>query len=334
MWYNKDVLIFNYLYMKFLTPILLAILLVFAILGWIAWSPAISAVCIFLWIFLIALSVRIVQPNTVRTVEFLGKYNRVLRQGFHLIVPVLEQTKLQTLFRRNFPVEVQGVTSDNVTAYIGLNVIYYVEDDRNDSMQWAIYRSIYSIDDHRTMIKSTIDEQLRAMIVSFTHKEIFNKREEIWEEIEERLREKLSTFGFRLDSIQVRDVELDKKVMEAMNKVVETEKLKEAAMNEAEAKKILQVKEAEAEKESKILLWEGMAGQRMKIAEWFKESVDLIKQTDDSLNAEKVLQFLLDSSRIETLGNIWAKDNSKIIYLNEDLEWRASKLMSGSEIMN
>ena len=108
MWYNKDVLIFNYLCMKFLTPILLAILLVFAILGWIAWSPAISAVCIFLWIFLIALSVRIVQPNTVRTVEFLGKYNRVLRQGFHLIVPVLEQTKLQTLFRRNFPVEVQG----------------------------------------------------------------------------------------------------------------------------------------------------------------------------------------------------------------------------------
>lgn len=334
MWYNKRVLIFNYLCMKFLTPILLAILLVFAILGWIAWSPAISAVCIFLWIFLIALSVRIVQPNTVRTVEFLGKYNRVLRQGFHLIVPVLEQTKLQTLFRRNFPVEVQGVTSDNVTAYIGLNVIYYVEDDRNDSMQWAIYRSIYSIDDHRTMIKSTIDEQLRAMIVSFTHKEIFNKREEIWEEIEERLREKLSTFGFRLDSIQVRDVELDKKVMEAMNKVVETEKLKEAAMNEAEAKKILQVKEAEAEKESKILLWEGMAGQRMKIAEWFKESVDLIKQTDDSLNAEKVLQFLLDSSRIETLWNIWTRDNSKLIYLNEDLEWRASKLMSGSEIMN
>ncbi|MBB1564492.1 hypothetical protein HG430_000425 [Candidatus Gracilibacteria bacterium] len=334
MGYNKDVLIFNYLCMKFLTPILLAILLVFAILGGIAGSPAISAVCIFLGIFLIALSVRIVQPNTVRTVEFLGKYNRVLRQGFHLIVPVLEQTKLQTLFRRNFPVEVQGVTSDNVTAYIGLNVIYYVEDDRNDSMQGAIYRSIYSIDDHRTMIKSTIDEQLRAMIVSFTHKEIFNKREEIGEEIEERLREKLSTFGFRLDSIQVRDVELDKKVMEAMNKVVETEKLKEAAMNEAEAKKILQVKEAEAEKESKILLGEGMAGQRMKIAEGFKESVDLIKQTDDSLNAEKVLQFLLDSSRIETLGNIGAKDNSKIIYLNEDLEGRASKLMSGSESMN
>jgi hypothetical protein len=80
-----------------------------------------------------------------------------------------------------------------------------------------------------------------------------------------------------------------------------------------------------------------MAGQRMKIAEGFKESVDMIKMSDDTLNAEKVLQFLLDSSRIETLGNIGSHENSKLIYLNEDLEGRkgekAGKLVAGSEIM-
>jgi regulator of protease activity HflC (stomatin/prohibitin superfamily) len=103
-------------------------------------------------------------------------------------------------------------------------------------------------------MKAAIDEQLRAMMVSFTHKEIFGKREEIGEAIEERLRDKLRQFGYTLDSIQVRDVKLDPQVMNAMNKVVETQKFKEAAMNEAEAKKIMQVKEAEAEKESKILL--------------------------------------------------------------------------------
>jgi hypothetical protein len=57
------------------------------------------------------------------------------------------------------------------------------------------------------------------------------------------------------------------------------------------------------------------------------------------LNAAAILQFLLDSSRIETLGNIWAKDNAKLVYLNEDLEWRwvnsarESKLIAGSEII-
>ncbi len=289
-------------------------------------------------IVLAALSIRIVRPNTVMVVELFGKYNRTLRPGLHFIIPFIEWTRSQTLYRKNFPVEVNGITKDNVTSNIWLNVIYYVEDDEIDNRDGNIFKSIYNIDDPRTMMRSTIDEQLRAMIVNFTHKNIFEKREEIGQNIESRLRVKLSTFWYRLDSIQVRDISLESTVMAAMNKVVETEKLKEAALNEAEAEKIMKVKEAEAEKESKVLLWEGMAGQRMKIAEWFKESVDLIKQTDDSLNAEKVLDFLLDSSRIETLGSIWEHQNSKLIYLNEDLEWRKSKsreekLIAWSDIM-
>ena len=54
------------------------------------------------------------------------------------------------------------------------------------------------------------------------------------------LRIKLSSFGYTLDSIQVRDVKLENTVMLAMNKIVETEKLKEAALNEAEAKKAIE----------------------------------------------------------------------------------------------
>ena len=321
--------------LKLVVPLLLILVPIISI-G--IWGPSWIIVAIVLDIILIALSFRIVSPNTVRSVEFLGKFDRVLRQGPNLIIPFLESTKSQVLFRRNFPVEVEGVTSDNVTAYIGLNVIYYVEDDKSDEVGWSIYKSIYAIDDPRTMMRSTIDEQLRGMIVNFSHKDIFAKREEIGETIEERLRVRLAGFGFKLDSIQVRDVKLEGTVMQAMNKIVETQKLKEAATNEGEAEKIMKVKEAEAEKEAKILLWEGMAGQRTKIAEGFKEAVDMIKATDKSLNAEKVLQFLLDSSRIETLGNIGADGNSKVIYLNEDLEGRSGlskgdKLIAWSDLM-
>lgn len=320
--------------LRFIAPLLLIIVPIIGLLLWGVWV----VISLVVEIIILSLSIRIVTPNTVKVVEFLWKYDRILRQWFNLIIPILESTKSQVLYRRNFPVEVEWITSDNVTSYIWLNVIYYVSDDNNNTKDGNIYKSIYNIDDPKTMMRATIDEQLRAMMVTFTHKNIFAKREEIGEAIEARLRIKLATFGFTLDSIQVRDVKLEGTVMQAMNKIIETEKLKEAALNEAEAKKIMQVKEAEAEKESKVLLWEGMAGQRMKIAEWFKESVDLIKQTDNSLNAEKVLQFLLDSSRIETLGSIGNQENSKLIYLNEDLEWRWSKnreekLIAGSDIM-
>ncbi len=324
--------------MKAISPILIILFLILSIFSFLYWSWVLSLIFFCVMVAIIILSVRIVSPQTVKTVEVFGKFNRILRPGLNFIIPFVETTISQTLYRKNFAVDVEWITKDNVTWFIGLNVIYYVEDESNDTKTWNIYKSVYSIDDPRTMMKSTIDEQLRAMMVTFTHMNIFEKREEIWEAIESRLREKLSTFGYRLDSIQVRDVKLESSVMWAMNKIVETEKLKQAALNEAEAKKIMQVKEAEAEKESKILLWEGMAGQRLKIAEWFKESVDMIKSADNSLNAKHILDFLLDSSRIETLGNIWWKDNSKLIYLNEDLEWKVSKqrnekLISGSEIM-
>jgi regulator of protease activity HflC (stomatin/prohibitin superfamily) len=321
----------------FIVPLLLILVPATLVgLGWIAWViPALV-----FDIILISLSIRIVGQNTVRAVLFLGKYNRVLRAWFNLIIPVLETTRSQDLFRKNFSVDVEWVTQDNVTSYVGLNVIYYVEDNRDDSEEGTIYRSIFIIDDVRTMMKATIDQELRAMISTFTHKDIFGKREEIGNDIEVKLREKLSSFGITLDSIQVRDVKLEGNVMVAMNRVIETEKLKEASINEWEARKILQVKQAEAERDSKILLGQGMAGQRKEIAKGFKEAVDMIRASDSSLDGAKVLTFLLDSSRIETLGNIGMSDKTKIIYLNENLEgnWvsgknREGKLIAGSDLV-
>lgn len=305
---------FFVLWVIVLLPILLAII-----------SPAFIVVWLFLDIIILFLSIRIVRPNTVMTVEFLWRFTRILRPWFHAIIPIIEMTRTQYLYKRNFSVQVEWVTSDNVSARVDLNVVYYVEDDKDNKKSWNIYKSVYEIDDPRTLMKATIDEQLRWMIFHFTHKEIFGKREEIWEEIEWSLRWKLKEFWFRIDSIQVKNIELDSAVMRAMNKEVETAKLKNAAYNQWESNKIMKVKEAEAEKESQILLWQGMAGQRMEIAKGFKESVEMIRSADNSLTAKNILNFLLDSSRIETLSRIWEKENTKLIYLNENLEWTSSK---------
>lgn len=297
--------------------------------------PAVFIVAIILWF-----SIRIVKPNRVMTVEFLGKYTRILRQWFHAIIPFIERTTSQDLFRKNFAVEVQWVTADNVTAAVWLNVVYYVHDDSDDSKNWNIYQSVYSIDSPQTFIYSIIDEELRWMMFHFTHKEIFWKRSEIGKDIESSLRDKLWEYGYRIDSIQVREINLDSWVMSAMNMEIESEKKKNAAYNEAEADKIRKVKDAEADKESQILLWQGMAWQRMEIAKWFKEAVESIRDADKNLWAQDILNFLLDSSRIETLERIWWDSRSKLVYLNENLEWRTtsawfeSKLLSGSDIMD
>jgi len=310
------------------------------IIVWLALF-AIPSIWIIVWIvyfiFLLVSSIQIVRPNTVKVKEVFWKYTWTLRQWLNFVIPFITRVIGQDLFKKNLAVEVSWVTFDSVTVFVWLNVIYYVQDDKNDNESWTIYKSVYSINDPRTMISSTIDEQLRAMVSTFKHQEIFGKRQEIWDAIELSLREKLSQFGYTLDSIQVKDIKLESKVMIAMNRVVESQKLKEAAINEWEAEKIKQVKAAEADKEAKILIGQWMAGQRMEIAKWFKESVEMIKSADESLDWDKILKFLLDSSRIETLNVIWNTDKTKLIYLNEDLEWRSmnkeTKLIAWSELM-
>ncbi len=317
--------------MWFIVPLVLIVVLVW----W--WVTGLILPAIVLDIILIFLSVKIVTPNTVKTVEFLWQYNRILRPGINFLIPFIEWTRHQDLLRKNFTSNVESISSDNVTVYVRLNVVYYVLDNGDDSKNGHIYKSVYSVQNFTQILESVIDEQLRALISTFDHKEIFSKRQEIWDSIEENLREKLSQFGYTLDSIQVRDIKLEASVMSAMNKVIESQKLKEAAINEWEAEKIKQVKAAEADKEAKVLIWQWMAGQRMEIAKWFRESVEMIASADKSLDGDKILKFLLDSSRIETLNNIGTSEKTKLVYLNEDLEGRGmnkeAKLIAGSELM-
>ena len=294
--------------------VLMVLFVVFPILFYMVFGADGLVLGLFFDMLLLILGVRIVRQNTVKVVEFLGKYNRILRPGFNVIIPFLEWTRDQDLYKTNFHVFVSGLTGDNVSVEIGLNVVYFVKNDDE-----SIFQSVYEIDNPEILIRATIDEQLRAMISSFTHKDIYTKRHEIGDSIEKALRLKLNQFGYTLDSIQVQDIELDELVLKALNRIIETEKMKEAALNEAEAKRITMVKEAEADKESKKLLGEGMAEQRMAISKGFKDSIEEIKASDSSLTGKDILKFLLDSARIETLEKV-GKNNSKVIYLNENLE--------------
>jgi regulator of protease activity HflC (stomatin/prohibitin superfamily) len=278
-----------------------------------------------LWIvifFLLLLSIRIVKPNTVWVVLFLGKTWRILREGINFIVPFFESVKRQRLALVNLSVKVDGITKDNVKTSVNINVIYRVKND-----DASIKDSLFKNSDVVKTITSLTEEQLRARIFEFTHEEIFGKRSEIGDEIRETLRIKMAEFGMELDSVQVIDIQLDQKVVDAMNNVVASQKNKAATITEAEGSKQGQILSAEGDKEVKRLLGEGMALQREAIAKWFKNSIGEIKAVDGSLTGKDVLDFLLNSSRIETLERVW-QTNAKIIYVNENLEGKQASMIN------
>ncbi|MCS6982565.1 MAG: SPFH domain-containing protein [Candidatus Absconditabacterales bacterium] len=272
--------------------------------------------------FILAImGIKILNPRKSGVVLFLGKVSRVIREGFNMTIPFLETVVYQTLAMINLNVSVDGITNDNVKTTVTINVIYFVRDDDQ-----SIIDSLFKNQNVVQTIKSMVEEQLRAKIYTFNHEEIFGKRSEIGDEIKATLEEKLGEFGMKLDSVQVVDIQLDHNVIEAMNRVVASQKNRIAAIEDAEAKKKAQILSAEADKEMKRLLGEGMAAQREAIAAGFKDSIEQIKGTDTGLTAKEILDFLLTASRIETLEKI-GMNNAKIIYVNENLEAKTASMI-------
>ncbi|HMT00803.1 MAG TPA: SPFH domain-containing protein, partial [Candidatus Absconditabacterales bacterium] len=224
---------------------------------------------------LVIMGVKIVKPQQALVVLRLGKISRVLREGINFTIPFIERTIKQRLSMTNLDVRVDGITRDNVKTTVELNVIFRVKNDDK-----AIADSLFSVDDTIKVIRAMVEEQLRAKIYVFEHDEIFGKRNEIGDEIKIILAQKLQEFGMELDSVQVKDIVLDPKVVEAMNNVIASEKNKLAVIKNAEAQKQSDILKAEADKQVKLLLGEGMALQREAIAKGFKQSIEEIKASD------------------------------------------------------
>ncbi len=276
---------------------------------------------IFIVFVILILGFRIVPPNQANIVLFLGKPVRVRKEGWHLIIPILEKTNRQSLFDKNLSVQVDGFTKDNVRTTVGINVVFRVKREDSD-----IIASMYGIDNPVRLVQATVEEQLRAKIFTFEHEEIFGKREEIGNEVREALKEKLWQYGMELDSVQVTDILLEEGVMNAMNQIITEEKKKLAIIREAEGRKASSVLDAEAEKEVKKLIGQGMALQRYEISRGFKDSVTEMQAIDASLSAKDILDFLITSSRLETLEKI-GKDNAKVVFVNENIEGKFASMM-------
>jgi len=284
------------------------------------WFPIVWILIVIIILILLS-GIKIVPPRTALVVLTLGKPTGVLRSGLNLIIPIFQATRRQTLAMTNLDVWVDSITQDNVKTRIDLNVIFRVQDNNK-----AIEDSLFIINDPIKAIKAMVEEQLRAKVYGFAHDEIFGKRSEIGDEVKMVLAEKLQEFGMELDSVQVKDIQLDGRVLDAMNTVVASSKNKLATINDAEWAKQSNILAAEADKQVKKLLGEGMALQREAIANGFKNSIEEIKESDPGLRWQEILDFLLAASRIETLEKI-GKDNAKVIYVNENLEGKMASLI-------
>jgi regulator of protease activity HflC (stomatin/prohibitin superfamily) len=249
----------------------------------------------------------LVPQNNVGIVERFGKFKRIARAGLNVKIPIIDTIKYQTLRIQQLDVDVSTKTSDNVFVDIQVSVQYRVENDNN-----KIYNSYYELEDAQEQITSYIFDIVRAEVPKLTIDEIFNEKGKIAIAIKEGVGEAIEDFGYKIIQTLVTDIKVDKRIVDAMNDIVASEREKQAAIEKAEAQKIVKIKEAEAEAESKKLQGMGIANERKAIIEGLVESIEDVKKLDD-VSTKEILNLILLTQYFDTLKDVANADSNTIM---------------------
>nr|WP_091235646.1 MULTISPECIES: SPFH domain-containing protein [Fontibacillus] len=258
------------------------------LMGW-----AITVVIVVVVVVFISLTVKVVPQQRVGVVERLGKFHRLLTPGLNILIPVIDQVRVNHDLRiqqANVPPQTV-ITKDNVQVQIDTIIFYQVVGPE---------QATYGISDYVYGVRNISTATMRQIIGKLELDETLSGREKISTEIRIALDEATEKWGVRIERVEVIDIKPPLDIQEAMDKQMKAERNKRAIVLEAEAAKQDMILRAEGDKQSKILKAEGDKEARIREAEGLRQAQEL-----EALGEAKAIQAVAEAekARIEMLRN-------------------------------
>ncbi len=123
----------------------------------------------------------------------------------------------------------------------------------------------------------------------------------------------MMNYGYDIVKALVTDIDPDKQVKAAMNRINAAEREKVAAQYEGDAQRIIIVEKAKAEAESKRLQGMGIANQRREIARGLEESMDVLNRA--GINSQEASALIIITQHYDTLQAVGERTSSNLILM-------------------
>jgi regulator of protease activity HflC (stomatin/prohibitin superfamily) len=169
------------------------------------------------------------------------------------------------------PINVKAL--DNAFLEVPVKVQYRV-------ISTKIKEAFYELSSPENQIVSYVVNVVRSTASSMLMADLFQSKNAIEDSVKSTLNERFSSYGFEIINVLVDDPQPSPEIRIAFDKVIASEREKEAAINYAESYRIKKVGEAKAEAESIQLKSQAYIQSRAEIAQLMKEKLNI---TDDEL---------------------------------------------------
>src|SRR5688572_22870848 len=212
---------------------------------------------------------KVVPQRSVFIVERLGKYNRTLDAGFHILIPFIDRIAYkQNLKEQSIDVASQiCITKDNIAVEVDGILYLQVIDPQKAS---------YGIDNYRFAVIQLSQTTMRSIIGKMELDKTFEERETVNASIVEAVDKASDNWGIKVSRYEVKNISPPQSIKDSMEKQMRAEREKRALIAESEGDKQAKINRAEGDKQEAIARSEGEKQRKINEAAGTAAEIELV----------------------------------------------------------
>jgi regulator of protease activity HflC (stomatin/prohibitin superfamily) len=202
----------------------------------------VAGVLAILIVVIIAKTAVVVPQQNAYVVERLGKYDKALGAGFHVLLPFLDVVRYKhSLKERAVDIDEQiCITRDNVQ--VGVDGVLYLK-------VMDAKRASYGVNDYLFAISQLAQTTLRSEIGKIDLDRTFEERTAINVQVVNEVDKASDPWGIKILRYEIKNINPPKDVLAAMEKQMRAEREKRAVVLASEGERDAAINEAEGEKQ-------------------------------------------------------------------------------------
>ena len=263
---------------------------------------------------------RVVPQQQAWIVERLGRYNRTLQAGFHILWPFFDSIRYRHSLKESavdVPEQV-CITKDNVQVAVD-GVLYFKVLNPE--------RASYGISDYNYAISQLAQTNLRSEIGKIELDKTFEERTNINMQVVSEVDKASEAWGVKVLRYEIKNITPPQDVLAAMEKqmraerekravILQSEGQRDAGINSAEGEKQQTIKASEAKKQQAINEAEGQAAAILSVAQATAEGIKKVADALKTPGGQEAMQLRIAEQYITQFGNIAKSGNTMIVPAN------------------
>jgi regulator of protease activity HflC (stomatin/prohibitin superfamily) len=268
-------------------------------------------------LIVVAKTAVVVPQQSAYVVETLGRYNRTVQAGFHILVPFIDRIA----YKHNLKEEAMDIpeqiciTRDNVQ--VGVDGVLYLQ-------VLDASKASYGITNYRFAIVQLAQTTLRSEIGKIELDRTFEERQTINQNVVAELDKASAPWGVKVLRYEIKNINPPKDILSAMEKQMRAEREKravvltsegerDAKVNQAEGEKQRVIKESEGNKQQQINEAQGQAAAILAVATATAEGLKQVGEALAGRGGLEAMQLRIAEEYVKQFGTLANEASSTLV---------------------